>query len=65
MAEPVTPRLTYHDLLQMPDDGPRYELIDGEAYIIPGPDGRHQTALLQLAIQLQNAIRDPFCRNLT
>jgi Uma2 family endonuclease len=61
MAEPVSPRLTYHDLLQMPDDGPRYELIDGEAYIIPGPpgpDARHQTALLQLAIQLQNAIRD-------
>ncbi len=58
MAEPLSQRLTYDDLLQMPDDGPRYELIDGEAYIIPGPDARHQTALLQLAIQLQNAIRD-------
>jgi len=58
MAEPVSQRLTYDDLLQMPDDGPRYELIDGEAYVIPGPDAKHQTALLQLAIQLHNAIRD-------
>jgi len=51
-------RLTYADLLEMPDDGTRYELIDGEAYIIPSPNAKHQTALLQLAIGLQEAIRD-------
>jgi Uma2 family endonuclease len=55
MAVPLDQRLTYRDLLRMPDDGPRYELIDGEAYIIPGPDAEHQTLLLDLAIALKQA----------
>src|SRR5579863_3538912 len=58
MAESLSQRLTYDDLLLMPDDGPRHELIDGEAYIIPSPDAKHQTALLELAVQLRSAIRD-------
>jgi Uma2 family endonuclease len=51
-------RLTYTDLLEMPDDGTRYELIDGEAYVIPSPDAEHQTVLLQLATRLHEAVRD-------
>jgi len=58
MASPPAQRLTYADLLEMPEDGPRYELIDGEAYIIPSPNAKHQTALLELAIRLRAAIRD-------
>ena len=58
MAPPVATRLTYRDLLRMPEDGPRYELIDGEAYIIPAPDTDHQRAVLNLAIFLRQAIRD-------
>ena len=54
----VAQRLTYADLLKMPDDGTRYELIDGEAYVIPSPNAKHQTVLLQLAIRLNEAIRD-------
>lgn len=57
-TSPPAQRLTYADLLEMPDDGTRYELIDGEAYIIPGPNAEHQTVLLELAIRLREAIRD-------
>ncbi len=58
MAPPLATRLTYRDLLRMPEDGSRYELIDGEAYIIPGPDADHQRAILKLALLIGQAIRD-------
>jgi Uma2 family endonuclease len=35
-------RLTYDDFLQFPDDGLRHELIDGEHYVTPSPNFRHQ-----------------------
>ena len=38
-----TVRLTYDDLLQLPDDGKRHELIDGEHYVTPTPNIRHQS----------------------
>jgi Uma2 family endonuclease len=55
MAAPLEKRLTYRDLLRMPDDGPRYELIDGEAYIIPGPDAEHQELLGDLFVSFKQA----------
>jgi Uma2 family endonuclease len=41
---PVTPgvKLTYDDLLRLPDDDRRHELIDGEHYVTPSPNLRHQ-----------------------
>ena len=35
-------RLTYDDFLLFPDDGRRHELIDGEHYVTPSPNTRHQ-----------------------
>ena len=35
-------KLTYEDLLKLPDDGLRHELIDGEHYVTPSPNIRHQ-----------------------
>ena len=35
-------RLTYDDFLLFPDDGKRHELIDGEHYVTPSPNMRHQ-----------------------
>jgi Uma2 family endonuclease len=35
-------RLTYDDFLLFPDDGRRHELIDGEHYVTPSPNLRHQ-----------------------
>ena len=44
-AAPVVPprlKLTYDDFVLFPDDGKRHELIDGEHYVTPSPNVRHQ-----------------------
>ncbi|MEQ1759445.1 MAG: Uma2 family endonuclease [Vicinamibacterales bacterium] len=38
-------RLTYDDFVHFPDDGQRHELIDGEHYVTPSPNMRHQVIL--------------------
>jgi Uma2 family endonuclease len=38
-------KLTYDDFVQFPDDGKRHELIDGEHYVTPSPNTKHQTVL--------------------
>lgn len=35
-------KLTYDDLVAFPDDGLRRELINGEAFVTPAPNTRHQ-----------------------
>ena len=35
-------KLTYDDFLLFPDDGKRHELIDGEHYVTPSPNMKHQ-----------------------
>jgi len=35
-------KLTYEDFLLFPDDGKRHELIDGEHYVTPSPNTKHQ-----------------------
>src|SRR5215467_10321413 len=38
-------KLTYDDFELFPDDGLRHELIDGEHYVTPSPNIRHQRIL--------------------
>ena len=38
----VQPRVTYADLERAPEDGRRYELYDGEVFVVPAPVPRHQ-----------------------
>lgn len=45
-------RLTYDDLVRMPDDGLRHELIDGEHYVTPTPEYRHQSIVTKLVTHL-------------
>lgn len=45
MAPQTSTKLTYEDYLQLPDDGNRYELIDGELVLNPSPVPRHQRIL--------------------
>ncbi|HXO40266.1 MAG TPA: Uma2 family endonuclease [Thermoanaerobaculia bacterium] len=45
-------RLTYADLVAMPEDGKRHELIDGEHYVTPSPTLRHQLVLGNLHLDL-------------
>ena len=44
-ANPARVKLTYDDFLLFPDDGKRHELIDGEHYVTPSPNIRHQAIL--------------------
>jgi len=46
---------TRADLEQTPDDGRRYELIDGVMVVSAAPGLRHQNAVLELAVQLRIA----------
>jgi Uma2 family endonuclease len=41
-------KLTYDDFLLFPDDGNRHELIDGEHYVTPSPNTKHQQILVEL-----------------
>ena len=36
---------TYEDYFNLPDDGKRYEIIDGELYLFPTPNLPHQSIL--------------------
>jgi Uma2 family endonuclease len=47
-------RLTYDDYVQIPDDGLRHEIIEGEHYVTPSPSTRHQRILLKLSHLIQS-----------
>ena len=42
-------RLTYDDFALFPDDGKRHELIDGEHFVTPSPNVRHQRIAMTLS----------------
>jgi Uma2 family endonuclease len=44
---------TVADLAEMPDDGQRYEVIDGELFVTPSPALRHQDAIIELLFLLR------------
>ena len=44
--------LTYADYLQLPDDGQRYEIIEGELYVSPAPNTKHQRVSNRLSFVL-------------
>ena len=47
-------KLTYDDFLLFPDDGQRHELIDGEHYVTPSPNIRHQDISGRLYLLIGN-----------
>ncbi len=47
--------LTRDDLAAAPDDGHRYELVDGILVVTPAPGLSHQTVVLRLAAALEAA----------
>jgi len=49
---------TVQRVLALPDDGKRYEVVDGELLVTPAPTFHHQDAILALAVRL-----DPFVRS--
>src|SRR5260370_35881998 len=52
MKARIEPLLTMADVEAMPDDGTRYEIVEGELYMSAAPSYFHQKALLQLIVAL-------------
>jgi len=50
-------RLTYDDFVLFPDDGMRHEIIDGEHYVTPCPNTRHQLLAGRLYFELELYLR--------
>jgi Uma2 family endonuclease len=50
---PFSRPLTHEDLAEMPEDGHRYELIDGVLIVSPAPVMRHQRAVGNLYLLLR------------
>ncbi len=55
---PTRHTYTADDLASMPDDGNRYELIDGTLIVTPAPAYRHQHVASELAFALRSACPD-------
>ena len=53
----VAPRVSYADLEGWPEDGRRYELYDGEVFVIPSPISLHQLVLARLYLALEGYTR--------
>jgi Uma2 family endonuclease len=55
---PIEPKLTVRDYLALPEDGQRYELIEGELYMQPAPNEFHQFASHRLTLLLGNHLEE-------
>jgi len=67
-SDPMTPssqgaKLTYDDFVQFPDDGLRHELIEGEHYVTPSPNTKHQSVSINLTVLIGSWLeRNPIGR---
>lgn len=53
-------KYSYEDLEKLPDDE-RYEIIDGDLFIMESPHGRHQLLLNEINIQISNFLKNKKC----
>jgi Uma2 family endonuclease len=51
-------KLTYEDYEAFPDDGNRYEIIDGEVFVTAAPSAPHQRAVTRLARFLDEHVEE-------
>ncbi len=47
---------TYRDLWSLPDDGNRWEIVDGEVHVSPAPYVSHQDVVFNLAVLLRRHV---------
>jgi Uma2 family endonuclease len=50
-------KFTYDDFLNFPDDGKRHEIIDGEHFVTPSPNTKHQRIVVNLTVVLSAYLR--------
>jgi len=48
---------TYEDYLRLPDDGKRYEIIEGVLYVTNAPSYAHQFVVSELHLQIGNFVK--------
>ncbi len=59
-------RVTYNEFLELTNNTEaRYELIDGELYLMASPSHRHQVAIREIFGQFYNYFKDKKCSALT
>jgi Uma2 family endonuclease len=58
MSHATSTKWTYEDLLLLPEDGLRHEIIDGEHYVNASPITRHQQILYRLVIAVGNYLEE-------
>jgi Uma2 family endonuclease len=51
-------KFTYEDLAGFPDDGRRHEIVEGDHYVTPSPNVKHQAVLGNLMTALRNSLED-------
>ncbi len=59
MHRMALPQITWQDVQQLPDDGRRYEAIEGDLYVTPAPTVRHQRISKRLERALLALLEDP------
>jgi Uma2 family endonuclease len=58
MATTQTPMLTVQDYRNLPETGPRYQLIEGDLYMAPAPNRYHQEISGNLELMLRIYLRE-------
>jgi len=54
---PEASKLTYEDYVTLPNDGRRYEILDGELTVSPSPRTLHQRVALRLLFVVESWLR--------
>ena len=50
-------KYTYQDYFNLPDDGKRYELINGELVMTPAPNTMHQNIIVKLIYEIERFLQ--------
>jgi Uma2 family endonuclease len=58
MVPATSKKMTYEDLLLLPEDGHRHEIIDGKHYLHPSPDTRHQRLSYRLILGIGTYLKE-------
>lgn len=56
-AHPANGEWTYEDFLQLPDDGNRYEIIEGVLHVTNAPNSNHQFTVGEISAELRNFVK--------